>query len=375
MGGETPILQLDSTVVDAGVVGIGETRSAGLLGRNGSLVDMALSWSIQGAGFALSVPPTAASIAPGEEFEIALKFTGIQPGDAIGQLTLTSDDPDRPSVDVALSALTLLPLGPDLGPAPQVNAGGVVLATGTPVVTDISPSSIITLFGQEFATSGTLALQPELDSGGRVSTTLADTCVEINGVRSTMFAVLPTQINLQVDESISPGTAYIVVVRGCGTATEQRSAPQAVIVTAVSPAFFNFVNNADGENPIAALHGGGPDLIGAAGSLTGVVTTPAQPGEFVSLFATGFGPTDPLFEAGEIPGAAAPVTGQVSATVAGIALSTSDILYVGVAPCCTGLYELVLKVPENAPDGNLPVTVVINGVSTPPGPFIAVEGP
>ena len=254
---------------------------------------------------------------------------------------------------------------------PRIGAVGVVLSTGTPVVSQISSNSIITIFGQDFAPQGTLVLNPEL-ANDRVSTRLADTCVEINGNRSPMFAVLPTQINLQVSSNVNPGNGSVVVIRGCGTGSEQRSAPESVAVRAVSPAFFNFVNNLNGQNPIAALHGGGPNLAGPAGLFPGV--TPAQPGEFVSLFATGLGPTSPQFESGEIPGQIASVPpGSVSISIGGAVAPPADVFYVGVAPCCAGLYQVVVKIPDNAPNGNLPVVLSVAGVATPAGPFIAVR--
>ena len=55
-----------------------------------------------------------------------------------------------------------------------------------------------------------------------------------------------------------------------------------------------------------------------------------------------------------------------------IPLAPADIFYVGVAPCCAGLYQLVVKIPDTAPDGNLRVVVTINGIPSPFGPFIAV---
>jgi uncharacterized protein (TIGR03437 family) len=101
----------------------------------------------------------------------------------------------------------------------------------------------------------------------------------------------------------------------------------------------------------------------------------------VSLFATGLGPTNPAFGAGQIPQSVnpanplAPVTGNVTVTIGGIAVVGADLFYVGVAPCCAGLYQIVAKVPANAPSGNLPVVVTVDSVSSPQGPFITVAGP
>ena len=122
----------------------------------------------------------------------------------------------------------------------------------------------------------------------------------------------------------------------------------------LTPAFFvkNFLD-AGGKNPIAALHGGGPEEVGDPNEVSGA--TPADRGEFISLFATGFGPTDP-----------------VSVTIGGLPVPDQDVLYAGVAPCCAGLYQLVVKVPDNAPDGNLAVVATVGGVSTPDGPYVTV---
>jgi uncharacterized protein (TIGR03437 family) len=263
-------------------------------------------------------------------------------------------------------------------PKPSISSGGVVLATQTPVVSSVSPNAILSIFGQQIAPEGTFVVVPEVDAEGKVSTRLANTCVEIGGVRAPIFAVLPTQINLQAP-TIEAGPVPVVVIRACGTAQENRSDPQNVTLAAVSPGFFNYVNNADGVNPIAAVHQDGATFVGP-GSLP-FPTTPAAPGEFVSLYMTGLGPTNPAFAAGEIPQIKTPptsaITSEVSVTIGGIAVRRESgvFFYAGVAPCCAGLYQLVVEVPQAAPNGNLPVVVTVNGVASPAGPFIAVARP
>ena len=275
--------------------------------------------------------------------------------------------------------LVVTPAAPEMF-GPEISSGGIILATGTPVVEQVSPLGIFTIFGQEFAPEGTLVIQPELDANGAIATNLAGTCVEIDGERSPLFAVLPTQINGQASHLLQPGQAVVEVIRGCGTNDEQRSPVATVTIASATPAFFNFVNNPGGANPIAALHGGGPALVGEPGLIPGVAFTPAQPNEFLSLFATGFGPTDPALESGQIPSQALPdsqglatLTSEVTFTIGGIAVPPADVLYAGAAPCCAGLYQFVVRVPPNAPDGDLGVTATVDGVSTPNGPFITVK--
>ncbi len=275
--------------------------------------------------------------------------------------------------------LVVTPAAPEM-PGPQISSGGIILATGTPVVEQISPLGIFTIFGQEFAPEGTLVLQPELDAGGDVAVNLGSTCVEINGERSPLFAVLPTQINGQASHLLQPGQAAVEVIRGCGTNDEQRSPVATVMIGSATPAFFNFVNNPGGANPIATLHGGGPALVGEPGLIPGVTFTPAQPDEFVSFFGTGFGPTDPALESGQIPSQALPdsqgqatLINEVTFTIGGIAVPPADVFYAGAVPCCAGLFQFVVRVPPNAQDGDLAVTATVDGVTTPNGPFITVK--
>ena len=260
-------------------------------------------------------------------------------------------------------------LTPPAMPTPSISAGGVVLASGTPLVSRISPNAIISVFGQGFA--GTRTLKPVIDADGGIAVNLAATCLQIGGKRAPLFVVTPGQINAQVPHDLAPGEAALTVTRGCGTANEQRSASASATVAAVSPAFFNVLSNLDGRNPLVALHGGGPDLVGAPG--LGAEFTPAAPGEVVTLYGTGFGPTEPAIAAGQIPGPEVNLANAVAFTVGGIAVPPEDVPYAGASPCCAGIYQFTVRLPANLPDGDAPVTATVQGVSTPQGPYLTVR--
>ena len=112
-------------------------------------------------------------------------------------------------------------LTPAPAPPPRIPADGIVLATGPPAVNRISPNAIISVFGQDFA--GTRTLNPVIDADGGIAVNLAATCLEIGGKRTPLFVVTPGQINAQVPHDLAPGEAALTVIRGCGTANEQRS--------------------------------------------------------------------------------------------------------------------------------------------------------
>ncbi len=257
---------------------------------------------------------------------------------------------------------------------PLISSGGVLLATGAPTVARISPNTLVSVFGREFAPAGTQASSPRLDASGRIAAELAATCLEIGGKRAPLFAVFPNQINAQAPHDLTPGQTRVEVIRGCGAGEERRSSAATVAVGAVSPAFFNFAGNPEGINPVVALHGGGPALVGAPGSIPGVDLTPADPGEYVTLFGTGFGETAPRLEAGQIPGGQVPLANAVEFAFGGIAVPPEDVFYAGASPCCAGLYQFTVRVPPDIPGGAASVSATLGGVSTPQGPFLVVRG-
>ena len=270
---------------------------------------------------------------------------------------------------------------------PAIFENGVVVANLLPTINDaISPNSIISIFGADLAPNDITDLDTQVDpTTGLVATNQSGVCVEINDVRSPMFHVIANiaagvdQINLQAPTLEVPGPASVVVIIGCDTPQEQRSPPALLQVAEAAPAFFvNPIVDGGGVNQIAALHGGGPDVVGDPNLLPG--STPAEPGEFISLFATGFGQTNPPLQAGEIPAQVLPDGGLAdvdgfSITIGGMTLEgRPQVFYAGIAPCCAGLYQIVVEVPP-LQDGNHAVTATVNGIPTPEGPFIPVKSP
>ena len=260
------------------------------------------------------------------------------------------------------------------GPAPAISSGGVVLATLAPAVRKGAPNAIASVFGTEFAPAGTGVRNPLLDDNDRIAAVLAETCVEVGGRRAPLFAVFPTQINFQIPDQAGLGPQAVNVIRGCGTANEQRSMNESFTINAAAPAFF--LINPNVSQAVAAQRHPALTSVGPADLIPGV-TTPARPGEVLILYGTGFGATDPPTAAGEIPGRTeervrllATAPGNVQVTIGGMA---ATVHYTVGAPCCAGLNQLAVQVPQNAPAGELPLILTIDGFPSPAGPFVAVE--
>ncbi len=272
---------------------------------------------------------------------------------------------------------TIPPPIPPTIPAPRIFSGGIGLVTGAPAVNRISPNAHFWVFGSGFTAEGAGAANPALDAAGRIPTELAGVCLEIDGKRAPLFAVFPGQINAQAPHDLTPRQAHVAIdisevtaIRNCGAENERRSFAETVEVASFSPAFFNLPgDDLSGRNPIVAVRSDGT-LAGPGAE--GLV--PAEPGEILTFWGTGFGLTDPLLEAGQIPAGAAPITAEIEFTLGGITLFPEDVLYAGAAPGLAGIYQFTVRVPRGFPDSlRAPVIAVVNGVPTPEGPFLTVR--
>jgi uncharacterized protein (TIGR03437 family) len=85
---------------------------------------------------------------------------------------------------------------------------------------------------------------------------------------------------------------------------------------------------------LAALHNSDGSLVTAA--------SPARAGEYVQLYATGLGATDPPVPAGQT--AVAPCVAAVTVTINGI---PAGVAYAGLQGQYPGLYQINVQVPAN----------------------------
>src|SRR5262249_44209050 len=94
----------------------------------------------------------------------------------------------------------------------------------------------------------------------------------------------------------------------------------------------------------------------------------------VTLYGMGFGPTDPLVDIGALAPGAAKTTNTVTVTIGSITLTADDVFYAGLVPTAiSALYQINVRIPAGTPNGNVPVTATVNGVSTQPGVTIPIQ--
>jgi uncharacterized protein (TIGR03437 family) len=110
----------------------------------------------------------------------------------------------------------------------------------------------------------------------------------------------------------------------------------------------------------------------ANGTFPGATTIPAKPGEFIILWGTGFGPTNPPAPAGVVV-----PSGQVYNLPAlpVLTLNNQACLVYGAALVNGGAaeYQVAFQVPASMPNGTWPITVLVDGVASPTGVYLTVH--
>jgi uncharacterized protein (TIGR03437 family) len=88
---------------------------------------------------------------------------------------------------------------------------------------------------------------------------------------------------------------------------------------------------------------------------------PAAPGDVITLYGTGFGRTEIPLAAGALDAGVNRTTNPVTVTIGNL---PAESFYAGLSPgSISGLYQINVRVPPNAPDGNVPVVATVTSVS------------
>ena len=222
---------------------------------------------------------------------------------------------------------------------PEVFQGGVGNSAGVTSITGVAPGSIASVFGTnlsiETEPAGVVPLPTSL-GGGMLQMSPQDLAPQ--------FFASPGQQNVQIPwEFEGAEGATITAILG-----EEQSVPEEVEIVPYNPGLFSTNSQGFGQGSI--------QIVGAGGILAGPFSPfsaarPAQKCEYVTIWATGLGPvtntppTDPL----------AHTTTLAEVMIGGV---SAEVIFSGLAPPFVGLYQVNVKVPENAPSG-LAVEVVL----------------
>jgi uncharacterized protein (TIGR03437 family) len=271
------------------------------------------------------------------------------PFDALPLIGYSAGSPIQQRNLVFISTVALL----QTTPTPSISSNGVVGASAFGGRAQTAPGGWIEIYGQNLA-----AAMREWGTGdfnnGAAPTTLENVSVTIGGQAAYVSFVSPTQVNVQVPSNAPTGDAVEVVVKR-GT----ESSPSAPIrVSTVAPSLLSPAMFKVGDNQyVAALHTSNQTYV-SNGDIPNVTAAPAVPGETITIYGVGFGPVTP-----SSPGYAGQVSQGQTIISTPIEFYIGDnraqLQYSGLAPSSVGLYQFNVIVPPNAPDGNLPIRIVL----------------
>ncbi|MGA2577431.1 MAG: hypothetical protein ABSH24_15535 [Bryobacteraceae bacterium] len=239
---------------------------------------------------------------------------------------------------------------------PQISSAGIVNAAS--YAQPISPGSLVSIFGTNLAAARATATGLPLPTG------LMGTSVSVNGVTAPLLFVSAGQINLEIPSAAS--ACY-----GCGefaaslvvTTVAGSSAAVQVPISVDAPAVFTM--DASGCGQADALN------VAPDGSISqNSLSNSAAPGDYISLFGTGFGPvysppTDGTAAKG--PQGLEFASGVTLGFLTGTAPASANITptYAGLAPTLVGVDQMNFQIPKGAPEG-CAVPVVIAGLPLSP---------
>jgi uncharacterized protein (TIGR03437 family) len=240
---------------------------------------------------------------------------------------------------------------------PSIAPGGIVSAGG--MQSGLRSGSWATIFGSNL--SATTRDWATSDFSGNAFPTILDSVsVSVTGKQAFIRSIAPGQINFQVPDGIGLGQVPVLVTNPAGT-----SSAGSATIAIYAPAFF-IGASVNSRNYVAATEAlpQGTAYIGPA-AISGL--RPAVPGEILTLWATGFGPTRPDVPAGTVFTAAAPLADSVQILIDDVVVLPEFGGLTGA-----GLYQFNIVVP-NVPAGDHRLKATIASTSTPDGIWLATQ--
>jgi uncharacterized protein (TIGR03437 family) len=238
---------------------------------------------------------------------------------------------------------------------PVVYAGGVVNAGSYALTASPSPGEMVSIFGANL--SDKLEGAPSLP----LLTQMEGVSVVMGGKPLPLLLVAPGQINAVVPFEVAPGPTEIIV-----TKNSQLSLPQPVPVQAAEPGAFTAMETGQGQALVYVIAADESETLADS-------SHPAKAGDVIVIYCSGLGAVSPSLEAGQAtPGS--PLYSTITQAVVTIGGQTANVLFSGLTPGFTGLYQINAVVPAGVtPGDSVPMVLSVGGFGG-PAVTIAVAG-
>lgn len=237
---------------------------------------------------------------------------------------------------------------------------GPAIRTDNPVLTSFggaagfSSNTYVELYGQNFATTQRLWGGADFN-GASAPTSLDGVSVTVNGRPAFIYYISPNQININTPEDAATGPVTIQVKTPLGVSNSvvvNRARLSPTLQTV--PQFL-----IGGKQYVVALTPDFTTYIGRPGMLAGVNFAPAKPGDTVSIYALGCGPTSPPTQAGVVAAQASAISSPFRLRIGG---QQANVSFAGIVGGTIGLYQFNVVIP-NVPAGDQPIDLDIDGIA------------
>jgi uncharacterized protein (TIGR03437 family) len=261
----------------------------------------------------------------------AATWSGVKPGATV-TVSATATDPVT-GLSGTASITGGLGANPDV---PIVSKGGVVdAASGGPA---LSPGSLINVYGSKLSTATGAA------AGLPWASVLNNTTLLLGGKALPLYFTSDGQVVGMIPYDVALNTSLQLVARS-GNAL---SSPQPALIIPVRPGVFV----QDAATALGAI-------VRSDGAVAGP-SAPAKPGEVVVVYCTGLGAVNPPVQAG-VAASLTTLSSTVNAVTASVGGMPATVLFAGVTPGSSGLYQVNLVVPAGLADNDTTALVLSAG--------------
>lgn len=322
----------------------------GLIGWDGSSVGSFGTYYQKNGGLDNGLTPPqwcgSATVRLGEGYDCVLLCNSAQPTapGTMGQFDITQQVID------AFQARAV-PFASEPASAPYVTT----VVHGASFLPNCAPGSYLSIIGGGFSSpaegwSPTSALPTELNG----------VQVTVGGQSAYINYAGPTQINFRPPSNVPAGLQNVDVTMPAG------GMQASVQINPIAPGLFAY--SLSGRSYPAALFAGSSVIVAAAGVLSSP-SRPAAAGDFIELYGTGMGPTNPAAPDGVVfaksyPAASLPA---FKVTIGGKA---ATVTFAGlVAP---GLFQLDVQIPAGLSGGDQPLVLTVGGIAAQPNLLLTI---
>lgn len=247
-------------------------------------------------------------------------------------------------------------------PAPQIRTTNPVIPSFMGAA-GFSSNMYLEIYGTNFSRVSRTWTGADFN-GSNAPTSLEGASVTVNGNPAFIYYVSPAQININVPEDTATGPVEIVVTTAGGSSnavTVERSRLSPAMLT--TPGFrINGVQYVVAQTPDGSLY------IGRPGMIPGVAFVTPKPGDTVTIYALGLGPTNPATQAGIAAAQTSEVLLPLDVEIGDVHATVS---FKGMPAGTIGLYQLNIVIP-NLPAGDHEIELKIDGVDNDQDLFIVI---